>query len=69
MQACQAKSMNLLSYYIVFAYKTHTNIRTFYIFDYENFEVLAEDDIYMGPIFSSLYFSKEICSCNYFQTK
>ena len=31
--------MNLLSDYIVFAYKTHTNIRKFLIFDYENFEV------------------------------
>ena len=41
--------MNLLSNYIVFAYKTQTNIRKFFIFDYENFKVLAEDDIYMGP--------------------
>ena len=41
--------MNLLSDYIVFAYKTHTNIRKYFIFDFENFEVLAEDDIYMGP--------------------
>ena len=41
--------MNLLSDYIVFAYKTHTNIRKYFIFDFEIFEVLAEDDIYMGP--------------------
>ena len=41
--------MKLLSDYIVFAYKTHTNIRNFFIFDCEKFEVLAEDDIYMGP--------------------
>ena len=41
--------MNLLSNYIVFAYKTQTNIRKIFIFDYENFKVLAEDDIYMGP--------------------
>ena len=63
--------MNGLSDHIVFAYKTHTNIRINFIFDYENFEVLAENDIYMGPwsIFSSLYFPNEIFSCNYFQTK
>jgi len=41
--------MNLLSDSIVFAYKTHTDIRKIFIFDYENFEVLAKDDIYMGP--------------------
>ena len=41
--------MNLLSDYIVFAYKTHKNIRNFLFSIYENFEVLAEDDIYMGP--------------------
>ena len=41
--------MNLLRDYIVFAYKTDTNIRKIFIFDYENFEVLAEDDIYIGP--------------------
>ena len=41
--------MNLLSDYIVFAYKTHTDIQKNFIFDYENFEVLAKDDIYMGP--------------------
>ena len=40
--------MNLLSDYVVFAYKTHINIGTNFIFVYENFEVLAEDDIYMG---------------------
>ena len=63
--------MNLLSDYIVFAYKTHTNIQNFFIFNYENSEGLAEDDIYMGPwsIFSCLYFPKDICSCNNFQTK
>ena len=63
--------MNLLSDYKVFAYKTHTNIQHFFNFNYEHFEFLAEDDIYMGPwsIFSSLYFPKEFCSCNYFQTK
>ena len=55
MPAYHAKSMKLLSDYILFAYKTHTNIRQLFIFDYEIFEVLAEDDIY---IFSSLYFSK-----------
>ena len=60
--------MNLLSDYIVIAYKTHTNIRKIFIFGYENFEVLAEDDIYMGP-FSSLSFPNEIFSYNYFQTK
>ena len=48
MQACQAKSMNL-SDYIVFEYKTHTHIRTNFILNYENFEVLAKDDIYMIP--------------------
>ena len=41
--------MNLLSDYIVFAYKTHTNLPKKTIFDYE--KVLAEDDIYMGPFF------------------
>ena len=41
--------MNLLSDYTVFAYRTHTNIWKFFIFDYENFKVLSEDDIYMGP--------------------
>ena len=38
-----------LSDYIVFEYKTHTNIRKKFIFNYENFEVLAKDDIYMIP--------------------
>ena len=41
--------MNLFSDYIVFACKTHINIRNFFIFYYENFEVIAEDDFYMGP--------------------
>ena len=41
--------MNLLSDYIVFACETHKNIRKLFIFDYENFGVLAEDDFYMGP--------------------
>ena len=41
--------MNLLRDYIVFAYEIHTNIQKNFIFDYENFKVLAEDDIYMGP--------------------
>jgi len=58
--------MNLLSDNIVFAYKTHKKLTKNFIFDYENLEVLAKDDIY---IFSSLYFPKEIFSCNYFQTK
>ena len=38
-----------LSDYIVFEYKTLTNIRKKIIFNYENFEVLAKDDIYMIP--------------------
>ena len=41
--------MNLLSDYKVFAYKTHTNIQHFLNFNYEHFEFLAEDDIYIGP--------------------
>jgi len=34
--------------YLVFTYKLHTNILNFLISYYENFEVLIEDDIYMG---------------------
>ena len=30
----------------LFAYKTQNNIGKNFIFDYENFQVLAEDDIY-----------------------
>ena len=41
--------MNFLSDYIVFAYKHIQTYKIFIIFDYENFEVLAEDDIYIGP--------------------
>ena len=33
---------------IVFSYKLHTNIKKFWFFNCENFEVLTEDDIYMG---------------------
>ena len=40
--------MNLLSDYIVFAFKTHTNIQKNVIINYKNFEVIDDDDIYMG---------------------
>ena len=40
--------MNWLSDYIVFTYKLRTNIQKILIFNYENFEVLTKDHIYMG---------------------
>ena len=40
--------MNRLSDYMVLTYKLHANIQNYFIFNYENFEFLSEDDIYMG---------------------
>ena len=34
-----------INYILVFTYKLHKSIQNFLIFNYENFEVLTEDDI------------------------